>query len=70
MKQKTVIDIAEGYGLTIETSFIAGHEPALRVYKGANQIFIGTEAAVREFLSDYGKNRRATFEASMSGYRE
>lgn len=70
MKEKTVVEIAEGYGLTVETTFISGHEPAIRVYKGAKQIFIGTAEAVRQFLAEYENKRRATFEASMSGYRE
>jgi hypothetical protein len=70
MKKKTIIDIAESYGLTVETAIIPDHEPAFRVRKGANQIFIGTEEAVREFLADYEKTRPAPFEGSMYGYKE
>jgi hypothetical protein len=70
MKDKTIIDIAESYGLTVEAAIVHEHERAFRVYKGANQIFIGTEEAVREFLSNYEKTRPALFEESMINYKE
>ncbi len=51
--QKSIRDIAETFGLTIDVSPIPGHDPALRVYRGAKQIFIGTDDAVRKFLAEY-----------------
>jgi hypothetical protein len=70
MKDKSIVEIAESYGLTIETAVIPGGERAFRLYKGANQIFIGTKEAVREFLADYEKTRPAPYEGSMYGYQE
>ncbi len=51
--QKSVRDIADSFGLTIDVSPIPGHDAALRVYRGARQIFIGTDEAVRNFLDNY-----------------
>ena len=70
MTQRSVDEIAASYGLTIETMAIPENENAFRVYKGAKQIFIGSEEAVRNFLSGYDKERPALFEGSMYGYQE
>ena len=59
MKEKNVVTTAEAYGLSVETTLIPGNEPAYRVYKGAHQIFIGTEDAVRAFLAEYLRERGA-----------
>lgn len=67
---KPTAQIAESLGLTIETVLIPDHDRALRVYKGANPIFVGTESAVREFLADYEKRRPRLFESSIVNYKE
>ena len=53
MNQLSIESIADGFGLSVESVSIPDHENAIRVYKGAHQIFIGTEEAVREFLATY-----------------
>ena len=68
MKERTLEAIAEGYGLTVETVLVPGHENALKVFKGARQIFVGTEQAVREFLNGY--KSPGLYEGSMYGYKE
>ena len=70
MSEKTVSEVAEGFGLTIERVVIPDHEKAFKIYKGVNPIFVGTEDAVREFLSGYESNRPGLFEGSMIGYKE
>ncbi|HTH37720.1 MAG TPA: hypothetical protein VL572_07130 [Pyrinomonadaceae bacterium] len=70
MKEKKMIDIAEGYGLTVETAVVPGHEKAFRLYKGAKQVFIGTEEAAVEFLATYKEKRPDPYEGSMYGYQE
>jgi hypothetical protein len=70
MSQKSIDEIAEGFGLSVEPATIPEHERAFRVLKGANQIFIGTEDAVRIFLGGYEKDRPGMFEGSMYGYME
>ena len=67
---RTISEIAEGFGLTLETAILPNHDKAFRVYKGVNQIFIGTESAVREFLSGYEKERPGLYEGSMYAYKE
>ena len=70
MSEKTVFEVAEGFGLTIERVVIPDHEKAFKIYKGVNPVFVGTEDAVREFLSAYESNRPGLFEGSMIGYKE
>ena len=70
MDQRSVREIAESLGLSIETLFIEDHENALRVYKGAKQVFVGTEEATRDFLSSYGKERPAPYAGSIYNYKE
>ncbi|MBX3298177.1 MAG: hypothetical protein KF736_01785 [Acidobacteria bacterium] len=70
MPLRELLAIADEFGLAVESVVIAENEMAFRVLKGANQIFIGTETAVREFLSGYGSDRPGLFEASMYGYKE
>lgn len=67
MSQKTIVDIAEGFGLTVD---ILENGKAFRVLKGANQIFIGTEEAVRTYLAAYEKDRPALYEGSIYSYKE
>lgn len=62
--------LTEKLGLTIERTALPGQTTAIRVYKGAKQIFIGTEDAVREFLVDYEANRPKPYEGSIYGYKE
>lgn len=68
--EKTILQIAEGFGLTVEQVVIPDHEKAFKVYKGVNPVFVGTEEAVRQFLGNYESNRPGLFEASMVGYKE
>ncbi|MGD9590395.1 MAG: hypothetical protein AB7Q37_15625 [Pyrinomonadaceae bacterium] len=70
MNKSRIIEMAEEFGLTIEALIIPEREKAFRVFKGANQIFVGTEEAVREFLLKYEKDRPGLFEGSMYGYLE
>lgn len=70
MIDKGIADAVEGFGLTIEPVVIPGHDDAFRVYKGAKQIFIGTEEAVRTFIGSYETERPGLLEGSMYGYRE
>jgi hypothetical protein len=65
-----MVAAAEKLGLSIETRFIEGHDPAYAVYKGAKQVFIGTRDAVMAFLSTYIDKRPLPYEGSMYGYRE
>ena len=70
MSQKTIVDIAESFGLTVEVVTIPDHERAFRVFKGVNQVFIGTEDAVRNFFMDYEKERPALYKENIRGYKE
>ncbi len=70
MMQKRLLDIAEGFGLTVETAVVPGHDKAFRLYKGAKQVFIGTEEAATEFLATYKDTRPDLYEGSMYGYQE
>lgn len=67
---RPIAEIADGFGLTLETAFLPDHVKAFRVYKGANQIFIGTEEAVREFFETYESERPGLLEGSMYAYKE
>lgn len=70
MEEKTVFEMAEAFGLSLEQVIIPEHDRAYKVYKGVNPIFVGTEEAVREFLSTYETSRPGLYEASMIGYKE
>ena len=70
MSEQSVGEIADKLGLNIEVSIVPEHKHALKVYKGVNQLFIGTEDAVREFLVSYEKDRPGLFEGSIFGYKE
>ena len=70
MSDKTIFEIADGFGLNVEHVLIPDHDRAFKVYKGVNPVFVGTEDAVREFLSTYGDSRPGLFEGSMIGYKE
>jgi hypothetical protein len=70
MSERSIVQVAEGFGLSVEAATIPEHDHAFRVFKGANQVFVGTESAVREFLNGYEKDRPALFEGSMYGYME
>ncbi|PYS88068.1 MAG: hypothetical protein DMF62_10775 [Acidobacteria bacterium] len=67
---RTISEIAEGFGLTLETAILPDGDRAFRVYKGVNQIFIGTGPAVREFLNAYENERPGLYEGSMYAYKE
>ncbi|MBK9165180.1 MAG: hypothetical protein IPM21_14960 [Acidobacteria bacterium] len=63
-------EVIEKLGLTVERVPISGHPNAVRVYKGAKQVFVGTEDAVRDFLVEYESNRPKPYEGSIVGYKE
>jgi len=65
-----ISQVAEGFGLTVETAVLPENGNAFKVFKGAKQIFIGTEEAVREFLANYEKSRPGLLEGSIYGYKE
>ncbi len=70
MNQKSISEIADGFGLTVETVVIPEHNDAFRIYKGAKQVFVGNEDTVRTYLADYEKNRPGLYEGSIYGYTE
>jgi hypothetical protein len=70
MEQKSISEIAEGFGLTVEPATGLENETGVRINKGVNSIFVGNEDAAREFLVAYEKNRPGLFEGSVYGYRE
>jgi len=70
VSDKTIFEIADGFGLNVEHVLIPDHDKAFKVYKGVNPVFVGTEEAVREFLSNYKDSRPGLFEGSMIGYKE
>ena len=70
MSQKSIEEIAESFGLSIEDTAIPDHEHVFRVIKGAKQVFLGHEEAVRDFFIDYEKNRPGLYEGSIYGYTE
>ena len=66
MNPNSISEIASAFGLTIEND----GESNFRIYKGVNQIFSGSESAVREFFVTYEKERPGLFEGSIYGYKE
>lgn len=70
MSQKSIVQIAEGFGLTVETVARPDTAAAFRVMKGSNQVFVGTEEAARTYLANYEKGRPALYEGSIYGYKE
>jgi len=70
VSEKTIFELADGFGLTVEAVSIPEHERAIRVFKGAKQQFVGTEEAVRHFLTEYGNNSPDLYAGSMYGYQE
>jgi len=70
MIQKSIADIAENFGLTIEVQAIPDHASAIRVFKGVNPIFVGTEEAVRDFLVTYEKELPKTVIKPARGLKE
>jgi hypothetical protein len=70
MDQKSVAEIGEKFGLTIENDSEADVEASFTIYKGAKKVFSGTEGAARDFLSTYEADRPGLFDGSMYGYLE
>ena len=70
MADRTIFEMADGFGLTLEHVIIPDHDKAFKVFKGVNQVFVGTEDAVRGFLSTYENSRPGLFEASIVNYKE
>jgi hypothetical protein len=70
MNHKSIEEIAEDFGLVIEKISIPEHEDAFRVFKGAKQIFVGTEEATRNFFVQYEQERPPLYAGSMYGYME
>ena len=70
MDQKSVVEIGEEFGLTIDPVEDSNNEPAYKIYKGVNQVFAGTEEGARNFLSTYEAERPSLLEGSMYGYVE
>ncbi len=70
MSQRTIFDIADGFGLSIETLTIPDHEPAFRLFKGVNPIFVGTEEAVRNFFITYEKELPKVIIKTTRGLKE
>lgn len=70
MSDKSITEIAEQFGLTVETVPMPDEENIYKILKGVNTVVVGNEAAVRTFLSTYESERPALFEGSMYGYME
>ena len=70
MSEKSIDQLAESYGLTLETDIHPDRDKTFRVFKGAHQVFTGTETEVSAFLNQYDKDRPSLLEGSMYGYRE
>ena len=70
MREKPLTEIAESYGLIVETVRSEGEDDVLRVLKGVNAIFVGTDEAARTFLDNYEQERPGLMDLSMYGYRE
>lgn len=70
MKEKSIVEIANSFGLTVETVIIPDHDRAFKVYKGAKQLFVGTEEATRQFFTTYENDRPGLYEGSIYGYKE
>ena len=62
MEHKTIVEIAQYFGLDLEgADGLPGDQRSFRIYKGANQVFTGDEEAVRNFLVRYERERPALF---------
>lgn len=70
MNSEAIVAAAARFGLTMEAVAVAGGEDAFKVYKGANQIFVGRAADIAAFLVDYEKNLPGLYEGSIYGYKE
>jgi hypothetical protein len=71
MNDENPIDkIVESFGLTVERVAVPEYEEALRIHKGAKQIFLGTEADARDFLVQYEQERPELYAGSIYGYKE
>lgn len=70
MNQKSIAEIGEQYGLTIEDVSVSDTEASYTIYKGAKKVFSGTEDDARSFLSTYEADRPGLFDGSMYGYVE
>lgn len=71
MKRETITEIAESFGFELEGVVGPSEDDrSFRVYKGANQVFTGTEEAVRSFFGRYEKERPGLFVESLYGYRD
>lgn len=71
MDDKTIAEVASTFGLDIEVaSGLPGERKSFRIYKGANQVFAGTEEAARSFLVRYERERPGLFAESMYSYKE
>lgn len=66
MYPKSISEIAEGFGLTIEPEA----DNSIRIYKGVNKVFIGSEEAARDFFLTYENERPRLFEGGVYGYKE
>ncbi len=71
MNEKAISEIATSFGMDLEGALgLPGDEKSFRLYKGAKQVFTGTEQDVRIFFARYEKNRPALFMESMYAYKE
>ena len=70
MSEKSIIEIAEEFGLTVETVRKDDGENEYKVLKGLNTVVTGNEAAVKAFLSTYEAERPPMLKSNMYGYTE
>lgn len=65
MDQKTVVEIGQEFGLTIEPITDDDNVTTYKICKGVNQVFAGTEGEARQFLSTYANERPPLFDGSV-----
>lgn len=71
MDDTAISEIAQSFGMDLEGAVgLPGDEKSFRLYKGAKQVFTGTEQDLRNFFARYEKNRPALFVESMYAYKE
>lgn len=71
MNERTIIEIAESYGLEVEPAAgLPGDDRSFRIYKGVKQVYTGNEMGVRRFFMRYELERPGLYFEGMFGYKE
>lgn len=70
MSEKSIFDMAEEFGLTVEHVRLPAREKEFKVYEGVNPVFVGAEDAVCEFLSTFDRNPARVYENGRAVYKD